>query len=204
MNAYTVVELFEQRVAAFTGAPYAVAVDSCTAALTLCCDYLKVGEVTLPARTYCSVPMAVIHAGGTVRFEDRAWRGMYQLTPYPVYDAAKRFRRAMFRDMPHDPSSWLYVCVSFHVRKHIPIGRGGMILTDDDKAAAYFRKARRDGRSDSGGVACAEVVGRNCYMQPDHAARGLMLMDVMPADGFEDQAEVYPDLREMPAFRRCA
>lgn len=203
-NAYAVVELFERRVAAFAGAPYAIAVDSCTAALTLCCDYVQVGAVTLPARTYCSVPMAVIHAGGSVRFEDREWRGMYQLTPYPVWDAAKRLRRGMFHDVPHDPSEWRYQCLSFHIKKALPIGRGGMILTDNPTAADYFRKARRDGRSDVGGVARAEVIGRNCYMQPDQAARGLMLMDVMPADGFEDQHETYPDLREMPAFRSCA
>lgn len=203
MNAYAVVSLFEERVAAFTGAPYAVAVDSCTAALTLCCDFLGVrGQtVTLPARTYVSVPMAVIHAGGAVRFEDRAWSGMYQLEPLPVWDAAKRFRRGMFHDVPHDQSEWRYCCVSFHAKKPLPIGRGGMILTDNLEAAAWFRMARRDGRSDTGGGVCAEVIGRNCYLTPEQAARGLMLMDVMPAEGVPDQVEDYPDLRGMPAFR---
>lgn len=204
-NAYAVVELFEQRVAAFTGAPFAVAVDSCTSALTLCCDYLRVEEVALPARTYCSVPMAVIHAGGRVRFVEREWSGMYQLEPYPVWDAAKCFRRNLFLDLPPDPSIWRYCCLSLHIKKSLPVGRGGVILTDDRDATDYFRKARRDGRSDVGGKAYAEVIGRNCYLTPEQAARGLMLMDVMPADGFPDQDEPggYPDLREMPAFRGC-
>ena len=30
-------------------------------------------------------------------------------------------------------------CLSFHIRKHIPIGKGGMILTDDKKAYDWFK-----------------------------------------------------------------
>lgn len=208
MNAYAVVEMFERRVAEFAGAPHAVATDSCTSALLLCCDYVGIRgrTVTLPARTYCSVPMAVIHAGGAARFEDREWHGMYQLQPFGIWDAAKRFRRGMFGEVPHDPSEWRYCCLSLHIKKSLSVGRGGVILTDNREAADYFRKARRDGRSDTNGAAWAEVVGRNCYMQPTDAARGLMLLDVMPPDGFPDQDEPggYPDLRTMPAFRECA
>lgn len=202
-NAYAVVELFEQRMAAFAGAPFAVAVDSCTAALTLCCDYLHVETVRLPARTYVSVPMAVLHAGGTVEFVDREWSGIYQLDPYPIWDGAKRFRRGMFAELPGDPSAYQYLCASLHIKKSLPVGRGGVILTNDAAAAAYCRMARRDGRSDTGGGAWAEVIGRNCYLTPDQAARALMLMDVMPVEGYPDQDEPggYPDLREMPAFR---
>lgn len=202
-NAYAVVELFEQRIAAFTGAPFAVATDSCTSALTLCCDYLRVDEVTLPAHTYCSVPMAVIHARGRVRFVEREWSGVYQLEPYPVWDCAKRLRAGMFRELPPDPSNWRYACLSLHIKKSLPVGRGGVILTDNPQAAEWFRIARRDGRTDTNGRACAVIIGRNCYLTPEQAARGLMLFDVMPAGGFPDQDELggYPDLREMPAFK---
>ena len=202
-NAYAVVDMFERRVAAFAGAPFAVATDSCTSALLLCCRYLQAGEVVLPARTYASVPMAILHAGGRVRFVDRPWSGQYQLDPLPVWDAAKRFRRGMFSELPADPSSWRYQCLSFHIKKPLPIGRGGMILTDNRQAADWFRMARRDGRSDTGGGVWAEVVGHNAYLTPEQAARGLMLMDVMPPGGLPDHDELggYPDLREMPAFR---
>lgn len=204
-NAYDIVRQFEERVAAFTGAPFAVATDSCTAALLLCCARLQVAEVLIPARTYVSVPMAVLHAGGTVRFVERDWQGVYQLAPYPIWDAAKRFRRHLFREIPSDHSHWRYVCLSFHAKKLLPIGRGGMILTDDAEAAAWFRLARRDGRSDQGGGAWAEIVGWNCYLQPEQAARGLTLMDLMPPGGWPDMEEPggYPDLRQMPAFRQC-
>ena len=69
-NPYSVVKMFEEEVAHYTGSPFAVAVDSCTNALFLCCKYYNVREVILPKKTYLSVPMSVIHAGGKVVFED--------------------------------------------------------------------------------------------------------------------------------------
>ena len=44
--------MFEEEVAEYTGAPYAVAVDSCTNALFLCCKFFDVDEVTIPKETY--------------------------------------------------------------------------------------------------------------------------------------------------------
>ncbi len=39
-NSYKIVETFEERVADFCGSKYAVAVESCTAAIFLCCKYI--------------------------------------------------------------------------------------------------------------------------------------------------------------------
>lgn len=197
MNAYGVIEEFERRVADFAGAPYAVAVESCTAALFLSCRYLGVGAVTIPAKTYVSVPQAIIHAGGSVAFEDLAWQGVYQLKPYPIWDGAKRFRRGMYAGGFH--------CLSFHIKKLLPIGRGGMILTDDAEAVKWFKRARYDGRD--GKPYPQERVtmhGWNCYLTPEQAARGLMLLDTF-TDGVDDadQLEDYTDLRLMPVFQ-CA
>jgi dTDP-4-amino-4,6-dideoxygalactose transaminase len=64
-NPFKVVRMFEEEVAHYTGAPYAVSVDSCTSALMLVCKYLEVKEVTIPSKTYLSVPQSIIHAGGT-------------------------------------------------------------------------------------------------------------------------------------------
>ena len=205
MNAFAVVEAFERRVAAYTGAPYAVAVDSATNGLFLCLRYLRAGEITLPRRTYCSVPMAVMHAGGSVRFEDREWTGVYQLAPFPLWDCAKRFRRGMYADLPHPPHEFVYAVVSFHARKLLNIGRGGMILTDDAAAVAWVRAARRDGRTDSGEpVWEAAMLGWNMYLTPEQAARGLMLLDAYErehGDGAPDQVETYPDLSAWGVFR---
>ena len=80
-NPYKIVKMFEEEVANYTGALWAVSTDSCTDALLLCCEYLQVEKVTIPARTYLSVPQSIMHAGGTVDFEDIPWKGIYQLNP---------------------------------------------------------------------------------------------------------------------------
>ena len=197
--AFAVVDEFERQMAAFSGAKHGVAVASCTDALFLSflsckCKYLKVEHVVLPARTYISVPMAVLNAGGKLRFVDYPWTGTYALAPYPVYDGALRMKRGMYGGGFH--------CLSFHMRKLLPIGRGGMILTDDAEAVRWFRKARLDGRN--GDIPFmqdkVDMIGWNCYMTPEQAARGLQLLEAI-GDGKPDLTPPYPDLREMPVFK---
>ena len=70
-SAYKVTETFEQTVAEYTGAKYAVAVDNATNALFLCLKYLKIKneEITIPSRTYLSVPCTIIQTGNKVKFD---------------------------------------------------------------------------------------------------------------------------------------
>jgi dTDP-4-amino-4,6-dideoxygalactose transaminase len=193
-NPYEIVRMFEEEVAAYTAAPYAVAVDSGTNALFLCCTYLQVAEVTIPRRTYLSVPQSIIHAGGTVVFEDLEWQGMYQLKPYPVYDSAKRFTSQMY-------VASTFMCLSFHIKKHLKIGKGGMVLTDNREAADWLALARYEGRRGGGyGSDDVDLMGWNMYMTPVDAARGLMLMQHMPLHN-EDLVETYPDLTSYSLFK---
>ena len=164
-----VIRQFEKTIAKHCGAPYGVAVESCTAALFLCCLYLKVKEVTIPKKTYFSVPMSIKNAGGSVVYENWEWKGAYGLAPYKIIDSAMRFNRDMY--IPG-----YFHCLSFHYAKHIPIGRGGMILTDDRKAATWFRLMRNDGRREIPKEADrVKLIGFNFYMTPEQAARGLSL-----------------------------
>ena len=196
-NPYKIVKMFEETVADYTGAKYAVAVDSCTNALFLCCKAVSAYEVTIPAKTYLSVPMSIIHAGASVVFEDEEWQGIYQLKPYPIYDAAKRFTSGMYIPGTH-------MCLSFHIKKHLKIGKGGMILTDNEVVYEWLKKVRYEGRSE---VPYKEdsidVLGWNMYMTPQQAAHGLALMQNYPED-VPDLIEEggYRDLREMPIFQR--
>lgn len=143
-NPYQIVKAFEDEVSDYTGAPYAISVDSCTNALFLCCKFLNVKTVTIPCKTYLSVPQSIVHSGGEVIFdsspEANNWKGVYQLKPYPIYDAAKRFTSNMYI-----PGT--YMCLSFHIKKHLKIGKGGMILTDDVNAVDWLIKARYEGRT---------------------------------------------------------
>jgi dTDP-4-amino-4,6-dideoxygalactose transaminase len=183
---YKIVAEFERKIAEYAGSPYAVAVDSCTNALFLCCKYLQVQQVTIPNQTYVSVPCSIIHAGGAVTFEDNKWGSYYQLKPYPIYDAAGCYEPQMYI-----PNS--FFCISFSSNKPINIGKGGMILTDDKKAVDWFKLARYMGRHE---VPIEqdkfEMLGWNMYMTPEQAARGLLL-SLSPQDRSFDYRR-YPDL----------
>ena len=189
-NPYKVVQMFEEEIAYYTGAPYAISVNSCTNALFLACKWVGVEgkEVILPKRTYLSPPQSVLQAGGKLVFEGSDWKGIYQFKPFPVFDAAKRLTSDMYI-----PGSLM--CLSFHIKKHLKIGKGGMILTDDAAAADWIKARRYEGRT--AGVAYhkdnIDEGGWNMYMTPEQAVRGLMLMQNYP--------EHMPDLPEDPPYR---
>lgn len=164
-----VIRQFEKTIAKYCAAPYAIAVESCSAALFLCCLYCKVKEVTIPRFTYFSVPFSIIHAGGKVKFSNLQWKGSYQLKPYQIIDSAIRFKKNMYKN-------GFFYCLSFHYSKHIPIGRGGMILTDNEKAMKWFRIMRNDGRREIPKEKDrVKLIGWNFYMTPEQAARGISL-----------------------------
>lgn len=195
-NEWDVVRKFEEEIADFAGSQYAVAMESCTFALFLCCYYLKVKEVHLPSHTYPGVPCGVIHAGGKVEFSDYKWQGSYELSPYPIWDSAKRFKPNMYVFNS-------YYCLSFHAKKRIPIGRGGMVLTDDKQFVDWARVAIRDGKQE--GLPFHEqrfdMLGWNAYMTPEQAARGLMLFH--SNKNYEDLLEIpnYPDLSKCEVYK---
>jgi dTDP-4-amino-4,6-dideoxygalactose transaminase len=195
-NPYNVVRMFEEEIARYTGSPYAVSVDSCTNATFLCCKYLNVKEVIMPKRTYLSIPMSVIHAGGTVKFKDIEWSGIYSLDPYPIYDSAKRLTSNMY-------IKGSYMCLSFHIKKLLGIGKGGMILTDNEDAVEWFKRARYEGRSEkfykNDDI---DMLGWNMYMTPQQASHGLALLQNYP-EHVKDMGEEngYRDLTEFSIFK---
>jgi dTDP-4-amino-4,6-dideoxygalactose transaminase len=199
-NPYKIVRMFEEEIANYTGAPYAVSIDSCTNALFLICKYLEVGEVTIPSKTYLSVPQSIIHAGGEVVFDRREetnhWKGIYQLKPYPIYDAAKRLKKDMY--IPNT-----YMGLSFHIKKLLPIWKGGMILTDNAEAADWFKKARYEGRSEKFYKEDDITFhGWNMYMTPQQAAQGLAMFQNYSAEGGDlGEDNGYRDLTEFTVFK---
>jgi dTDP-4-amino-4,6-dideoxygalactose transaminase len=199
-NPFKIVQMFEEEVAEYTGAPYAVSVDSCTNALFLVCKYLEVNQVTIPSQTYLSVPMSIIQAGGEVIFDKTSstnhWQGIYQLKPYPIYDSAKRFTSNMYIQNS-------FMCLSFHIKKSLGIGKGGMILTDNKESVEWFKKARYEGRSEKYYKEDnITSMGWNMYMTPQEAAHGLSLMQNYP-EHVGDVLEVngYRDLTEFEIFK---
>ena len=53
--SFQVIKDFEQEIAKFFGAPYAVATDCCTHGVELSLRYTKATEINVPKRTYLSI-----------------------------------------------------------------------------------------------------------------------------------------------------
>jgi dTDP-4-amino-4,6-dideoxygalactose transaminase len=204
-GVYKITEDFEKKVAEYTGAPYAVALDNMSNALFLALYYEKVAglEITIPARTYMSVPCEIIHAGAKVKFEPvegSKIKGAYQLKPTKVWDCALKFTHNMYESNTH-------MCLSFTgPYKHLKLGKGGMILTDDEAAYKWFKKARFSGRNEcSYHEDTFDMLGWNFYMMPEIAARGLLLMtqfynlDGSPKEN-ADLELPYPDLSKYKIY----
>lgn len=177
MNPYLVVEELEKRIAEWAGAPYGVAVESGSAAIFLSLMWHKnkyghIGTVTIPSRTYPSVPCSIIHAGGKVRFDDIDWAGEYELWPLKIWDSALRFRKGMYHGGMQ--------CISGHIKKRLNVGRMGMILLDDKDAYEWLKRARFDGRNP---VPLQEdnltQLGWNLYLSPPDAARAIQIFEVL-------------------------
>jgi len=191
MNPYKIVEDFEKAVAEYTGAPYAVAVSSCTNALLICCVAERVNmlkKVVIPKVTYPGVACSIVNAGGRVGFRDEEWqsKGWYELAGTSIIDSAKYLARGMYQ-------KHTMTCLSFHVKKTLPIGRGGMILVDSETARDTLKWLRFDGRNQAPlATDTLQGVGFNCYMTPEQAARGMDLMqfikdeNLLPPDPYQD------------------
>jgi dTDP-4-amino-4,6-dideoxygalactose transaminase len=202
-NPHQVTKDFEAALCEYTGAPYAVAVNSCTMALTLALAWhlrqdVAPLEISIPKRTYVSVPQAIIHAGGIPVFEDREWFGGYPLNPLPVWDYARWFTSGMYPDAAGD-----MFCVSFHASKTLGLEQGGAILHDNAEADAWFRRARFDGRAE--GVAPKDdtgiIRGWHCYMNPSTAAQGILKLHSLPRHNAPLPNDDYPDLSTLECFK---
>jgi len=206
------VNLFEKLVADYAGSKYAVAVDSCSNALFLSMMYLKGNlkgledfsrspypAITVPRKTYISVPMMVAHCGFKIDFSKKYWKGIYQLKPLNIIDGAQRFRKGMYE------KGNLH-CLSFHSKKILSIGRGGMILTDDRKAYKWLRAARYDGREsiyyNDLINSPPPMIGWHMYMTPEEAVRGIEQFYKLPNINRDSgkSSDYKVDLSTLPVF----
>ena len=195
---FELVTKLEDKVASFFGAPYAVATDSCTHGVELCLRYEQPYEVTFPTHTYPSVPFLGEKLGLRWEFREEEWVDYYQIGNTNVYDAAVLWKMGGYIPGTH-------MCLSFQFQKHLKIGRGGMILTDNKEAYEMLSEMVYDGRN-SRDIPWRQqnikTVGYHYYMTPEAAQIGL--------DQFEEAVLKtpkiwtdldYPDLRTMDVFK---
>lgn len=218
---------FEEAVARFVDAKYAVAVTSATTALSLSIHALGIGpgdEVLVPSFSFIATANIVVHVGATPVFVDIDPK-TFNIGPQKIEkNLTKKTRAIVVVDQiglpaPHEEirkiakkhnliivedaacalgsvykgkkigSFGEVICFSFHPRKAVTTGEGGMIVTNNRRLAENLKVLRHQGMSVSDVVRHSAkriikekypVVGYNFRMSDIQAAVGVEQMKKLP------------------------
>jgi len=197
---FEVVSIFEKKISEFFGSPYAVAVDSCTHGLELCLRYTKETKINVPKRTYLSVPFLAEKIGLEREWRDDNWEKYYTINygDKRIIDAA-----VLWEKNSYIPNT--FMCISFQYQKHLSLGRGGIILMDNESDYISLKKMSYDGRlpnipwRDQN----IDTVGFHYYMTPETAQLGLnKLQTAIDTPPRQWMVTDWPDLTEMQIFKK--
>ncbi len=194
MNFNTVIDL-EKQIAKYFGAPYAVAVDSCTHGVELCLRLTNVDHITVPKNTYLSIPFLANKLWIDLYWKNEDWVDYYYLTE-KVIDAAVLWK----------PNSYIpgtFMNLSFQYQKHLSLGRGGMILLDNEYDAIQLKKMSYDGRLPNIPWRDQDIdtIGYHYYMTPETAQLGLdKLPKAIETQPRQWTTQDWPDLTQMKIF----
>jgi len=195
--SFDVIEEFEKQIAKFYGSPYAVAVDCCTHAIELCLRLQNIKHYTVPKHTYLSVPFLAKKLGITFEWKDENWQDYYYLGGTNIIDAA-----VLWEENSYVPNT--FMCLSFQYKKHLSLGRGGMILTDNKEAAILLKKMSYDGRLPNipWREQDIEEYGYHYYMTPETAQKGLeKISSAISTKPVKWNITDWPDLTQMKIFK---
>jgi dTDP-4-amino-4,6-dideoxygalactose transaminase len=221
------VQEFEEAFAAAVGAPHAVAVSSCTAALHLALIAVGIGpgdEVIVPSLSFIATANAVRYVGAQPVFADvdlvtqnlvpetveshltgrtravilvdqagvpadlDAMRALCDPLHVTVIEDAACAAGSTYRARPVGVGAAL-AAFSFHPRKLLTTGEGGMLTTSDGAIAARLRRLREHGmnisaadrhRSQQPVIEHYTEVGFNFRMTDIQAAIGLVQLRKLP------------------------
>lgn len=189
---------FENQIAEFYGSPYAVATDCCTHAIELCLRATDYDHITVPTRTYLSVPMTLTKLGKTWEWINDPWHDFYYLGNTNIIDAAVYWKKNSYI-----PGTLM--CLSFQFKKHLSLGRGGMILLDDPALASILKCMSYDGRTPdrAWGEQDIKMLGYHYYLMPELAISGLEKMSEAIATEPKLWSHLdYPYLPGMTVFKK--
>lgn len=195
---FHIINDFESLMSEFYGSPYAVAVDCATHAIELCFRLQSIKKSGCPKHTYLSVPMTMTKINISYEWTDELWKDYYFLSGTNIIDAAVYWKENSY-------ISGTMMCLSFQYRKHLSLGRGGMILLDDKKDYETLIKMSYDGRTRDLPWAEQQVdtMGYHYYMTPEMAQMGI---DKFPEAKIRKPVPWsyldFPDLSLMPVFRK--
>jgi len=193
---FEAVKIFEEKIAKFFGSPYAIAVDCCTHGIELSLRYTKAKQINVPKRTYLSIPFLAEKLNINLVWKDENWVDYYYITK-DVIDAA-----VLWKQNSYIPNT--YMSISFQFQKHLNLGRGGIILTDNEDAAIELKKMSYDGRLPN--IPWREqnidIIGYHYYMTPETAQLGIdklpKVIEEKPRKWLSDD---WPDLTKMKIFK---
>jgi len=193
--SFEIVKVFENEIAKFYGSPYAIATDSCTHGVELCLRYTEAKEINVPKRTYLSIPFLAHKLNVKLNWKDENWTDYYYVTD-KVIDAAVLWK----------PNSYIpgtFMSISFQFQKHLSLGRGGIILTDNQEAATQLKKMSYDGRIPN--IIWREqnidTIGYHYYMTPETAQSGIYRFAAAEIkEPRKWSSKDYPDLSKMKVF----
>ena len=164
------VEKLEAKLCKVSGAKYAVAVSSGTAALHLAylaCDIRMAGEITVPPVSFVATANAALLCETQVRFPDiryfygdpieDAINASMEIVPGYVVTVSLggdpwlggiSDSHTKISDHSHGPImvNGKATTFSFHPAKHCAAGEGGAVVMDDSRIAAHCRELRNHGR----------------------------------------------------------
>mgnify|MGYP003624274542 CR=1 FL=1 len=193
--SFTIITDFENEIAKFFGSPYAIAVDCCTHAIELSLRHSAAQKIEVPHRTYISVPFLAQKLGIALKWKNEDWQDYYYLTE-KIIDAAVLWKRNSY-------ITGTFMCISFQFRKHLSLGRGGIILTDDEKSAILLKKMSYDGRLPDIPWRSQNIDthGYHYYMTPETAELGLKrLPNAILTEPRKWKVTDWPDLTKMEIF----
>ena len=176
-----------------------MAVDCCTHGIELCLRLTNTEKINVPKRTYISVPFLSNKLGIELEWRDEKWEDYYTLNydDKRIIDAAVLWERSSY--IPNTLMS-----LSFQFQKHLSLGRGGMILCDNESDAKMLKKMSYDGRLPNipWREQDIETMGYHYYMTPETAQKGLdKLKDAIETEPRQWVVTDWPDLTQMKIFK---
>lgn len=195
--SFNIVTKFEKNIASFFGAKFAVAVDSCTHGVELCLRKTNPKYIKVPKHTYLSIPFLSEKLNLELEWSNEKWVNYYYLTDR-VIDAA-----VLWEKNSYVPNTMM--CLSFQYQKHLSLGRGGIILLDNEEEYFILKKMSYDGRLPN--IPWREqdidTIGYHYYMTPETAELGLKKLP----DAIAKKPKIWvytdwPDLTKMKVFSK--
>jgi dTDP-4-amino-4,6-dideoxygalactose transaminase len=198
--SFEIVTEFERKISEFFGSKFAVATDSCTHGIELCLRYTGENKINVPKRTYLSVPFLSEKLGIKREWRDEEWEDYYTLNygDRRIIDAA-----VLWKKNSYIPNT--FMCISFQYQKHLSLGRGGIILLDDENDYISLKKMSYDGRLPNIPWREQDIdsVGFHYYMTPEIAKLGLnKLEEAINTPPKKWIVTDWPDLTKMKIFNK--